>query len=115
MILIVSRYLIPKGYRGMTIFPFIILHNRADKMDLVTLNHERIHIRQQLELLVIPFFIWYVIEFLIKFLRYKDKVRAYRSIVFEKEAYSNERDLAYLKRRTFWRFLKFYQDLRKKQ
>ena len=63
MFLIVSQYLIPKGYRGMTLFPFVLLRNRNEKDYLVLLNHERIHLRQQLELLVFPFFVWYGIDY----------------------------------------------------
>ena len=107
MILIVSKYLIPKGYRGLTFFPFVILKFAAAKDDKVLLNHEMIHIRQQVELLILPFYIWYFLDFGIKFLRYKDKNKAYRNIIFEREAYSNENDLDYLKSRSFWSFLKY--------
>jgi hypothetical protein len=57
MYIIVSRYLIPKGYQGITFFPFIIVANQYLKQNLVIINHEKIHIRQQLELLIIPFFL----------------------------------------------------------
>lgn len=107
MFVIVSRYLIPKGFRGITLFPFIIVSGKELKQNLVTINHEKIHIRQQIELLILPFFIWYGIEFLIKRIRYKDKNTAYRNISFEREAYENEKDLNYLKQRSFWRFLNY--------
>ena len=107
MFVIVSRYLIPKGFRGITLFPFIIVSERDLKQDTVVVNHERIHIRQQLELLILPFFIWYGIEFLVKCLIYKDKKLAYKNISFEREAYANERDLQYLRRRFFWKFLNY--------
>ena len=51
MLIIVSKYLIPKGYRGLTIFPFVVVRSKNDLQDKVLLNHEKIHIRQQLELL----------------------------------------------------------------
>lgn len=108
MFVIVSRYLIPKGFRGITLFPFIIVSERAMRQDEVMINHEKIHIRQQLELLVIPFFIWYCIEFLIRWIVLKDKNVAYRKISFEREAYENEKDLNYLKQRSFWRFLNYW-------
>jgi hypothetical protein len=107
MILIVSKYLIPKGYRGLTLFPFVFLKCQNDKEDKVLLNHERIHLRQQLELLILPFFIWYGMEFLIRLLIHRNKYLAYKSISFEKEAYANEKDLNYLKQRSFWDFLKY--------
>ena len=106
MFVLVFKYLVPKGYRGLTLFPFIFLLRKEDKRNKVLINHEKIHIRQQLELLVFPFFIWYGIEFLIRLLQYKNWSRAYRNISFEREAYKNEKDLDYLKKRSFWSFLK---------
>ena len=108
MIVIVSRYLIPKGFRGITLFPFIIVSENDLKQNQIVINHEKIHIRQQMELLILPFFIWYGIEFLIKWIRYKDKNLAYRNISFEKEAYAKEKDLSYLKQRSFWKFLSYF-------
>jgi len=106
MVVIVSRYLIPKGFRGITLFPFIFVSKPDLKQNPVVINHEKIHIQQQIELLILPFFLWYGIEFLINWIRYKDKNLAYRNISFEKEAYANEKDLTYLNQRSFWRFLK---------
>ncbi len=107
MFVIVSRYLIPKGFRGITLFPFIVVSEADLKQNKVVINHEKIHIRQQIEMLMLPFFIWYGIEFLIRWVHYKDKNRAYRAISFEREAYENEKDLNYLKQRSFWRFLNY--------
>ncbi|MFC6096855.1 hypothetical protein ACFPVY_09380 [Flavobacterium qiangtangense] len=104
MFLIVSKYLIPKGYRGLTLFPFVIIRDFLDKENKVLLNHERIHIRQQLELLILPFFVLYFLEYLIRLVQFKDRNKAYRNISFEREAYDNERNLDYLKTRPFWKF-----------
>ena len=105
--LLVFKYLVPKGYTAITIYPFIVLKHKRQKDDMILINHEKIHIRQQLELLVLPFFIWYGIEFLIRLVQFKNWSRAYRNISFEREAYENEKDLDYLKRRPFWQFLKY--------
>jgi hypothetical protein len=107
MFVIVAKYLIPKGYRGMTIFPFIIIKHSFDSENKVLVNHEKIHIRQQLELLVIPFFVWYFMEYAVRLLQYKNANVAYRNISFEREAYANELDFDYLKNRTFFSFLKY--------
>ncbi|TPD65752.1 hypothetical protein [Flavobacterium microcysteis] len=107
MFLIVSRYLIPKGYRGITLFPFVILRNPPDRANKVLVNHEKIHIRQQLEFLIIPFFLWYFIEYGIRLIQYKNKNMAYRNISFEREAYSNEFNLNYIKGRKLWGFRKY--------
>ena len=107
MFLIVTKYLIPKGYRGMTLFPFVFVKQSLDKKNLVFLNHERIHLRQQLELLIIPFFVLYFMEFLVRLIQYRNTDLAYRNISFEREAYANEKDLDYLKNRFFWKFFKY--------
>lgn len=107
MFVIVSRYLTPKGFRGITLFPFIVVSQSDLKQNSVMINHEKIHIRQQLEMLILPFFIWYGIEFLVRILIHKDRNKAYRAISFEREAYENEKDLNYLKKRPFWRFLNY--------
>lgn len=107
MIVLILKYLTPKGFRGITIFPFILLTHREDRGDGVVMNHEKIHIRQQLEMLVVPFFLWYGMEFLIRWIQFKNRFVAYRNISFEREAYANEKDLHYLKQRSFWGFLKY--------
>ena len=101
MIVVVFKYLIPKGYRGLTLYPFVIISNEKDSGDATFLNHEKIHIRQQLEMLVLPFYIWYVIEYLFRLIQYKDWRKAYMNISFEREAYANEKDLNYLRKRAF--------------
>jgi hypothetical protein len=106
MFLIVTKYLIPKGYRGLAAFPFVFVKHRADKKNSVFVNHEKIHLRQQLELLVIPFFIWYFLEYIVRLVQYKNADLAYRNISFEREAYANELNLDYLKNRSFLQFLK---------
>lgn len=102
-----SKYLVPRGYTGITIYPFVFLKHKALIEDKVLVNHERIHLRQQIELLVIPFYIWYSLEFLIKLLYYRNWHLAYINISFEREAYINENDFNYLKSRPFWKFLKY--------
>ena len=104
MMVVVFKYLTPKGFRGLTLYPFVLLSNAADKNDKTFLNHEKIHIRQQLELFVLPFYVWYLLEYLLRLLQYKNKRKAYFNISFEREAYANENNIEYLKRRPFWRF-----------
>jgi hypothetical protein len=109
MILIVFKYLTPRGFRGLTFFPFVFMADKKDKHNKVFLNHEKIHIRQQLELLILPFYIWYLLEFFILWIKFKDKEIAYRSIIFEKEAYAKETDFSYLKNRKLWSFWIYYK------
>ena len=107
MLIVFSKYLVPKGFVGITIFPFVILRNKNLKNYEVLLFHERIHLKQQSEMLVVFFFIWYGIEFLIRFLKHKDKLIAYRNISFEREAYVNERNFKYFENRKWFAFLKY--------
>ena len=107
--IIVAPYLFMKSFRGMAIFPFILLKHKELKNDVVVMNHERIHLRQQIEMLWIFFFLWYFIEFIIHFIRLKDLDKAYLNISFEKEAYYNQDDLLYLKNRKFWNFSNYIQ------
>ncbi|MBU2062126.1 hypothetical protein [Flavobacterium frigidarium] len=107
MLLIVTKLLIPRGYRGLTIFPFVFIRYKEDRENVVLINHERIHLRQQLELLILPFFILYVLEFVFRLFEYKNFNTAYRNISFEREAYSNEKNLQYLTNRKLFSFAKF--------
>lgn len=100
-----NRFLVPKGYRAITLYPFIFVRNDSDKLDKELINHERIHLRQQKELLVLFFYIWYFLDFLFKYLRYRNWDKAYRNIIFEREAYNNQSNLDYLKVRGIWWFL----------
>lgn len=93
--------------KGMAIFPFLFVNH--EKPTKVLINHERIHFRQQIEMLILPFYIWYIFEYLIHRLQGKSPNQAYMSISFEREAYANDDDLAYLSKRKiwgFWRYLK---------
>lgn len=53
-----------------------------------TISHERIHWIQQREMLCLFFYLWYLIEWLIKLLPYGRD--AYWNISFEREAYDHE-------------------------
>lgn len=108
MLLIVTNLLIRKGFTGIAIWPFIFVKRKELKSDTVFINHEKIHLRQQIEMLLIPFYIWYVLEFLVRLIQYKNRREAYLNISFEREAYENEKDLDYLKKRSFLRFLNYF-------
>lgn len=105
--ILISKYIIPKGYSGLTIFPFVLLKNDELKTDYVLINHEKIHLRQQLELLILPFYVFYLLEFIVRLIQFRNWQLAYRNISFERESYGNEIDLDYLKTRKFWQFLNY--------
>ncbi|WP_410006183.1 hypothetical protein [Aequorivita nionensis] len=107
MILIVRPKLLRKNFNGMTLWPFVVLKHQSLKEDLIFLNHESIHLRQQAELLIVFFYLWYGIEFLFRWLQLGNRHKAYRNISFEREAYYFENDLKYLKNRRAYTFFKF--------
>ncbi len=110
----VSKRIVPKGYGAITLYPFIFVRSEWRANDKRIINHESIHLRQQKELLVVFFLIWYGIDFLIKLTKYRDWHLAYRNIIFEREAYANEYNLDYLKNRRFWGFWKYRKVEKKK-
>lgn len=105
--IVIAPILLAKNIRGITLWPFIVLKKSHYKEDSVLINHEKIHLRQQIEMLVIPFYIWYIVAYLVHWIRLKDSNAAYLSISFEREAYFHENDLNYLKNRRFWSFYKY--------
>ncbi len=109
MIIIITPFFVPKGYRAMAVFPFVLVADKAAKKNVILLHHEKIHLAQQLEMLVLPFYIWYLLEFLYHLLMTQNKDKAYRKISFEQEAFDNEQELHYLKKRRFWGFLRYLE------
>ena len=112
--IIISKFIfnkILKNYTGITLFPFIIL--KYDKNDKsvqpyeVVANHERIHLRQQLETLVVFFYPMYLIFYTINRFKGMKHFEAYRNIPFERESYVYEKDLNYLKNRKIWNWRQF--------
>ena len=103
----VSKYIVPKGFSGITLYPFIFLREEADKQNTRLLNHERIHLRQQLELLVLPFYILYISEWLLKVCYYRNRHQAYLHLSFEREARQYEHDVNYIKRRKLFSFVRY--------
>lgn len=91
---------------AMAIYPFILIKKADYKNDKVLINHEKIHHRQQLELLIIPFYIFYLLNYLFNLLKYKSHYKAYLNIVFEKEAFSHEHDFSYLNTRRMFEWFK---------
>jgi polyferredoxin len=105
--ILVFRHFFYRSYVGLGLWPFIILRNKSLKEDKALINHERIHLRQQAELLLVFFYLLYLLEWIVKSLYYMDFYRAYRNISFEREAYLQEKDLQYLQSRKPYQGLKY--------
>lgn len=96
---IIETYMMPDSdFVAITLFGFIITRDRG-RLSRQIINHELIHCRQQLETLYIPFFLIYLLEYLVRLAISRNRDKAYRSISFEREAYANASDPSYLGRR----------------
>jgi len=107
MIIVLHALLKNTKISAITLFPLIILRTRALRSDSVLITHEKIHLRQQLELLIVFFYIWYVTEYYYHYFRLKNPYKAYKAISFEREAYAMEHDPNYLATRKLWGFWKY--------
>ncbi len=94
---IVYNNIIPfKGFLAINLFGVIFVRGTESDINQTVLNHEAIHTAQMKELWYIPFYILYLLEWL---MRLSKKGNAYKNITFEKEAYNNEKDMYYLSKR----------------
>ena len=102
---IVYNKLIPfRGFKCINLFGVLFVR-RGCVMSERDFNHEAIHTAQMKEMLYVFFYLWYLVEWLIRLLGKGD---AYRNISFEKEAYDNEGDLTYIENRpmfAWWWYL----------
>ncbi len=97
----IKRHPFGRDFFAITLTEFIFAATPLNKYNL---NHELIHVAQQRELLYLPFFIWYVFEWLFYYIKYRDRIVAYYHIRFEKEAYRHQNDLTYLKKRKHYHY-----------
>jgi len=82
---------------AITLYPFVFVRGEgSEKM----INHEKIHLAQQKELWIVGFYILYLLDWALNLAKGMTKKEAYRNIIFEKEAYDNDDNLAYLQTRT---------------
>ena len=90
---IIRNNIIPfRGFAAINLFG--ILFVRKDTvLTPVMMNHEYIHTAQMKEMAHVLFYLWYVVEWLV---RLTMKGHAYRNISFEREAYSNPTIMVYL-------------------
>lgn len=107
MKMIYNKLLPFKGYVAINLFGIIFARKEFKPISERTLNHELIHTAQIKELLYIFFYIWYAIEWIVRLIQYRDRLSAYYNISFEREAYSNQNNLGYLRSRKKYRNLKY--------
>lgn len=97
--------------KGIMLFPFIIIKERYrdipyfNKLKPILINHETIHFKQAVEMLIIPFYIFYILEWIIKLFFYGNK--SYTNLSFEREANLYEKDLEYINNRKPYSWIKY--------
>lgn len=93
---VIQTRFIPQGnIIAITLFGLVFTRHKKN-VDEHVLNHELIHCQQQFEWLYIPFYILYLAEWVLYYIRLHDWEQAYLSISFEREAYVHGHDLHYL-------------------
>ena len=106
--IIIKNKIIPFGNYS-TINLFGILFTKSDSLSPKTINHERIHTKQMLEMLIVFYYLWYCIEYVIVRFCHKKQNAAYHDISFEEEAHNNDDNLHYLDNRkhfAWWRYVR---------
>lgn len=101
--LIIHNHLIPfKGYDAINLFGILFCHKKTTlTADLI--QHERIHTAQMVEMGIVFFYLFYILEWII---RIPLKGRAYTNISFEREAYAHMHDKNYLLKRKHYAWFK---------
>lgn len=96
---VIYNRLIPfKGFKCINLFGVLFVREGCS-MSGCDLNHEAIHTAQMRELLYLPFYLLYLMEWLWHLLRLRNSKAAYFEISHEREAYANQTNPDYLKTR----------------
>jgi hypothetical protein len=106
---IIYNKIIPfKGFSAINLFGIVFARKEFGTLHWATLNHELIHTKQMKELGYILFYLWYIVEWLVKLCFYGK--RSYYNISFEREAYAGMYYAGYLSIRKKYSFLKYIND-----
>lgn len=96
---VVYNRVIPfRGFKCVNLFGVLFVREGCT-MAAEDYNHEAIHTAQMKELLYVPFYVLYVLEWVWYLVRLRNANAAYHAISFEREAYDHENDMEYLKTR----------------
>lgn len=99
MKVIYNSFLTVIGFKTVNLFGVLFARER---LNIIDVNHERIHTQQMKELGYFPYYVLYAIEYFIKLLVYRDSYKAKKNISFEKEALAYQNNLSYLKTRKLY-------------
>ncbi|WKZ31127.1 MAG: hypothetical protein QY318_04815 [Candidatus Dojkabacteria bacterium] len=103
----------PESVKAGAFYPFLYLRFPDHPNNPTWINHEKIHFRQQLELLFIFYFIFIAAERIYyRYFRKLSPLDSYLASAFEQECYINQSDTLYLSRRRPYAFLKYMREKR---
>ncbi len=111
MKIFVNRILPPKGFIAINLFGvFFVRKAYVSRVNERVIFHERIHTAQMVETLFVFFYILYLLEWFFWLIRslFDRGINPYRSISFEREAFSNDQDFTYLKHRKLFSAWRYY-------
>ena len=114
MKIIRNNFIPVKGFKAINLFGVLFVRGNA-VISEKTLRHEHIHTMQMREMLYVPFYLWYGIEYVIRFFGWSFKKKnpyhpndkPYDRMSFEREAYGNEHDVYYPKTRKHFSWFKY--------
>ena len=97
----IKRFPFMGGFYAINLFGIIFT---VQEHNAVEHNHEPNHTAHQTQHHFIGFYLWYVLEWLFLLAKYRNGLKAYFHIRFEKEAYNHQDDLDYLSYRQHYHY-----------
>jgi len=91
----------------MALYPLMLFKDKKLMTNHRIVRHEKIHFKQQLELLIIPFYLLYLFHYLINLLKYRNHSKAYFEICFQQESYRYDGQVNYLELRKPYAWVAF--------
>jgi len=95
MKIIYNKFIPFKGFKAVNLFGVVFVRN-GKSFYAKDRNHELIHTYQMKEMLYVFFYIWYLIEYCVRLIQYRNFHTAYKNISFEREAYGSQYNDDYL-------------------
>lgn len=95
-----------EGYLAINLFGVLFVRGKKPLSERV-IRHEEIHTAQMKEMAYIFFYLWYCVEYVIVRFMHRTQKGAYKDVSFEEEAYINEVDAEYLKKREPYAWAKY--------
>jgi len=108
---IYTRRKIFNYYTGLSFFVFVWI-SRLEKDEVRLMRHELIHFRQQLEMLFVFHWLFYLAFYLIARAKGHCHYIAYRHNPFELEAFGNDQDTGYLNKRKLFAWTDYLKQYR---